>query len=221
MLSRWCNPIPRPTTGATHLGDRQMNATSANDTGMPALLQHCSNVQDKATLLCGVLEAIDTLDNEKQSSNAVTALITVARNMAELVTSDLDSKNLPGARACPPPAPATPGRDHPANLQLDPTCGLRRAACSPAWRQRRPAAVRQICRSVLRQRVSALSATVASDAPSLRKNAVTPLCGLPCGLPRMKNTPQRVVMRGVSPLRRQESANGFYVKQPARGADLL
>ncbi|MFN4129055.1 MAG: hypothetical protein ACK4GC_04470 [Paracoccaceae bacterium] len=70
-----------------------------NTTGLPALQQHCQNVQSTATQLCAVIEAIDLLDGEGIGANAITALIGIARSLAEKINSDLDGVNLPNGGA--------------------------------------------------------------------------------------------------------------------------
>ncbi|MFC0201173.1 hypothetical protein [Paracoccus rhizosphaerae] len=66
-----------------------------------ALRQHCSGVQTTALQLCGVIEAIEILDDAGTAANAVTCLIRIARSLADQVNNDLDSVNLPkGGAAC-------------------------------------------------------------------------------------------------------------------------
>lgn len=72
---------------------------SATDAGLPALQKHCGEVQTTAVHLSGVLQAIETLDHDNLASNAVTTLIGIALAMAEKISIDLDSVNLPGDRA--------------------------------------------------------------------------------------------------------------------------
>ncbi|WP_042246336.1 hypothetical protein [Paracoccus sp. PAMC 22219] len=59
------------------------------------LRRHCSDVQVAATQLCGVMQAIELLDDEGIGGNAVSTLIRIARSLAEKVNTDLDSVNLP------------------------------------------------------------------------------------------------------------------------------
>ena len=56
---------------------------------------HCSDVQTTAMQLCGVMEAIDILDDEGAAKNAVTCLIRIARSLADQINEQLDSVNLP------------------------------------------------------------------------------------------------------------------------------
>lgn len=71
-----------------------MNAISANDTGLAAMKAHCSDVQTTALRLCGVIEAIEILD-DAGAANAVSCLVRIARSLAEEVNNQLDSVNLP------------------------------------------------------------------------------------------------------------------------------
>lgn len=48
---------------------------------------------------------------------------------------------------------------------------------------------------------------------------MTTRAGVPGGVLRIKNTPQRVVVRGVFSFLGCLDCNGCYVKQPERGAD--
>lgn len=72
-----------------------MNATSATDTGMPAILGHCANVHHTSVQLCGVIEAMQLLDAEGVGANAVTALLTIARSLADEINDQLDYTRLP------------------------------------------------------------------------------------------------------------------------------
>ena len=60
-----------------------------------ALRRHCSDVQVAATQLCGVMQAIELLDDEGIGGNAVSTLIRIARSLADKVNNDLDCVNLP------------------------------------------------------------------------------------------------------------------------------
>ena len=61
----------------------------------PSLRAHIALQQNVATQLCGVLEALDILDNEDVAPGARTALINVALSMAIELNRNLDSVNLP------------------------------------------------------------------------------------------------------------------------------
>lgn len=78
-----------------HIMENEMDAISANDTGMPAMLRHCAKLQTTSLQLCGVIEAIDLLDNEGIGRNAVTCLIGIARSLADEINDQLDSTSLP------------------------------------------------------------------------------------------------------------------------------
>lgn len=60
-----------------------------------ALHEHISNQQTQALRLCGLLEAIATLDNQSLAPDAVSALIQIAVDMAEELNRNLDSVALP------------------------------------------------------------------------------------------------------------------------------
>lgn len=73
-----------------------MNAISANDTGLSAaLLAHFEDQQILATRLSGIIEAIDVVYHDKPTSNGVTVLLSIARDLMEELDRNLDSVNLP------------------------------------------------------------------------------------------------------------------------------
>ena len=74
----------------------RMDLTAISDS---PIRRHCSDVQATAAQLCAVIEAIDLLDGEGIGSNAITALIGIARSLADKINSDLDSVNLPDGDA--------------------------------------------------------------------------------------------------------------------------
>jgi len=61
------------------------------------LLKHVQDVQDQTVRLCGVLRAIDFLDNEGECNDGKTALIGIAKEVADDIGAALDSANLPDA----------------------------------------------------------------------------------------------------------------------------
>ncbi|MDO6588505.1 hypothetical protein Q4543_23800 [Salipiger sp. 1_MG-2023] len=68
---------------------------SGTDTGLLAILQHISDVQDRAGLLDGVMEAITYLDSEDGCPNGRHALGLVAKELAGEIYVALDTVNLP------------------------------------------------------------------------------------------------------------------------------
>ncbi|MCG6112612.1 MAG: hypothetical protein MEQ74_10580 [Paracoccus sp.] len=74
------------------MADHCHNTTVMTD---EPLRRHCGDVQVAATQLCGVMQAIELLDDEGTGGNAVSTLIRIARSLAEKVNNDLDSVNLP------------------------------------------------------------------------------------------------------------------------------
>lgn len=73
-----------------------MNAISANATGLSdALLAHVQDQQVLATRLSGIIEAIDVVYHDKPTSNGVTVLLSIARDLMDQLDTNLDSVNLP------------------------------------------------------------------------------------------------------------------------------
>lgn len=71
-------------------------ANAANDAQTTAAYRdHCANVQTTAMQLCGIMEAVDILDEQGVAKNAVTCLIRIARSLADQINEQLDSVNLP------------------------------------------------------------------------------------------------------------------------------
>jgi hypothetical protein len=69
---------------------------SATDTGLSAaLLAHIEDQQVLATRLSGIIESIDVVYHDKPTSNGVTVLLSIARDLMDRLDSNLDSVNLP------------------------------------------------------------------------------------------------------------------------------
>ena len=69
--------------------------TPGNDTGSTALRHHIALQQSEVCRLCGVLEALASLNNDGVAANAQTTLIDVAFAMAHQLNNGLDSVTLP------------------------------------------------------------------------------------------------------------------------------
>lgn len=67
----------------------------ANDTGTSALRHHIALQQTEAIKLCGVLQALASLNNDGVAANAQTTLIDVALAMASDLNNGLDSVTRP------------------------------------------------------------------------------------------------------------------------------
>lgn len=62
---------------------------------MTALRQHIQKQQDLARTLCGVIEAMHILDNDKAAPEAMTALLNVALTLSSDLNRNLDRVALP------------------------------------------------------------------------------------------------------------------------------
>ncbi|WP_370301578.1 hypothetical protein [Pseudooceanicola sp.] len=71
---------------------------SANNTGLPELLSHIDDMQNKAWRLEAVLEAINYLENEGQCENGRQSLSMIAQEMAQDIANGLDIQRLTEVR---------------------------------------------------------------------------------------------------------------------------
>lgn len=67
----------------------------ANGAAMSAVRAHIQTAQDRSIRLSGLLEAAETLDNEGNCANGLTALICIANELSRELNDDLDSIRLP------------------------------------------------------------------------------------------------------------------------------
>ncbi|KAA8616258.1 hypothetical protein [Salipiger aestuarii] len=68
---------------------------SGTATGLPALMNHVQDMQDRAILLDGVLEAILFMENEDACENGRDSLMRIAKELSHEIFIALDKVNLP------------------------------------------------------------------------------------------------------------------------------
>lgn len=59
------------------------------------LLDHIQNIQDKASRLSGIMEALFFIDNENTCREGCSALVAIGRELAADINTQLDAVNLP------------------------------------------------------------------------------------------------------------------------------
>lgn len=72
-----------------------VNADSANETGLPELLAYIDDVQIMAHRLAGALGAIIYLEDEVGCNNSRFAVSLIAQELANQIAESLDCVNLP------------------------------------------------------------------------------------------------------------------------------
>lgn len=68
---------------------------SGTATGLPALMQHVQDMQDRTCLLDGVMEAILFMENEEACENGRASLTRIAKELSHEIFIALDTVNLP------------------------------------------------------------------------------------------------------------------------------
>lgn len=71
----------------------------ANREGLPALIEHISDMQVIATRLNSLIEIASDVDNEGRNRDGITTLLDVMRGMSTELNNGLDSTNLPEVKA--------------------------------------------------------------------------------------------------------------------------